>query len=420
MRVGKEKSRICRNCKKVGGAACCGPASTKATRLAKNKSHEGEIRSGLAALRNLGVAADAPAPALVPQLRTQLGKGRETDLAVIFSLGKIFDPAAVEALSEIDRQTTDKDLKKEIKRSRFKLAQKGLVSPQEKAADTKPPAIFERVSDVEASMSAVDGSGGRLIWITKPQPNHGLQVIQAMLHDREGLLRFGGMHVRRKELRKMADEIKQQHGISMISIPWEFADQIVYEGYERAKARGQSGLENFHEVRSMIATGKPKEQAHPIYRRLDADQAREGAWRELSRRLLDEPELRYWILTDDWVQGILPQLEEAQTSRLVLNPLQKEERFNAIVREAVKTLCSGENGQAFKRRMEDMALYFLETNRADAANLALAVALQVGEADPGLLDVSFLTGLVQKSFAFFISQEKTKKEEEQSSLIIKP
>jgi hypothetical protein len=228
------------------------------------------------------------------------------------------------------------------------------------------------------------------------------------------------MHVRRKELRKMADEIKQQHGISMISIPWEFADQIVYEGYERAKARGQSGLENFHEVRSIIATGKPKEQAHPIYRRLDVDQAREGAWRELSRRLLDEPELRYWILTDDWLQAILPQLEEAQTSRLVLNPLQKEERFNAIVREAVKTLCSGENGQAFKRRMEDMALYFLETNRADAARLALAVALQVGEADPGLLDISFLTGLVQKSFAFFMSHEKAKREEEQSSLIIKP
>ena len=388
--------------------------------MAKNKSHEDEIKAGLAVLRNLGVAVDAPGPALVSPLKIQLGKSREADLAVIFSLGKIFDPAAVEALGEIDRQTTDKDLKKEIKRSRFKLAQKGLVAPQEKAADTKPAAIFERVSDVEASMSAVDGGGGRLIWITKPQPNHGLQVIQAMLHDREGLLRFGGMQVRRKELRKMADEIKQQHGISMISIPWEFADQIVYEGYERAKARGQSGLENFHEVRSIIATGKPKEQAHPIYRRLDVDQAREGAWRELSRRLLDEPELRYWILTDDWLQAILPQLEEAQTSRLVLNPLQKEERFNAIVREAVKTLCSGENGQAFKRRMEDMALYFLETDRADAAKLALAVALQVGEADPGLLDVSFLTGLVQKSFAFFISQQKAKQEEEQSSLIIKP
>jgi hypothetical protein len=388
--------------------------------LAKNKSHEEEIKSGLATLRELSIAVDAAAPDLVSRLKMQLGKGRETDLAVIFSLGKIFDATAVEALGEIERQTRDKDLKKEIKRSRFKLAQKGLVAPQEETAQKKPVSLFESESEIEAYMSAVDGGGGRLIWIAKPQPSHGLQVIQAMLHDREGLLRFGGMHMRRKELRKMADEIKQQHAISMISVPWEFADQMIYEGYERAKARGQAGLEEFHEIRSIIATGKPKEETHPIYRKLDAEQAHDGAWRELSRRLLDEPELRYWILTDEWFQAFLPQLQEAQTSRLVLNPLQKEERFNAIARDAVKKLCSGENGQAFKRRMEDMSLYFFETNRAELAKLALAVALQVGEGDPGPLDISFLTGLVQKSFAFFVSQEKAKQEEEQSSLIIKP
>jgi hypothetical protein len=388
--------------------------------LAKNKSHEEEIKSGLATLRELNLAVDATTPDLVSRLKMQLGKGRETDLAVIFSLGKIFDATAVEALGEIERQTRDKDLKKEIKRSRFKLAQKGLVAPQEETAQKKPVSLFESESEIEAYMSAVDGGGGRLIWIAKPQPSHGLQVIQAMLHDREGLLRFGGMHMRRKELRKMADEIKQQHAISMISVPWEFADQMIYEGYERAKARGQAGLEEFHEIRSIIATGKPKEETHPIYRKLDSEQAHDGAWRELSRRLLDEPELRYWILTDEWFQAFLPQLQEAQTSRLVLNPLQKEERFNAIARDAVKKLCSGENGQAFKRRMEDMSLYFFETNRLDAAKLSLAVALQVGEGDPGPLDISFLTGLVQKSFAFFVSQEKVKEEEEQSSLIIKP
>ena len=77
--------------------------------------------------------------------------------------------------------------------------------------------------------------------------------------------------MRRKELRKMAEEIKQQHGVTMIPVPWEYADQIVYEGYEKAKERGQSGLENFHEMRSIIATGKPKETAHPIYEKLDAN-----------------------------------------------------------------------------------------------------------------------------------------------------
>ena len=388
--------------------------------MAKHKSYEDEIKSGLAALRQAGIDIDTSAPDRVPQLKSQFGKDHNTDLAVVFFLGRIFDPAAVEALNELDARMSDKEIKKEIKRARFKLAQKGLNVPQQETVERKPAPIFERSADVEAYMSAVDGGGGRLIWIAKTQPSHGLQVIQAMLHDREGLLRVGGMHARRKDLRRMADEIKEQHDVTMISIPWEFADQVLYEGYEKAKARGQTGLENFHEIRSVIGSGKPKEQIHPIYKKLDADQVREGAWRELSRRLLDEPELRYWILMDDWLQAMLAQLHEAQESRLVLNPIQKEERLAAIVREAVKTLCSGENGKAFKRRMEDTALYFFETDRADLAKLALAVALQVGEGDPGPLDVSFLTGLVQKSFAFFMSQEKAQKEEEQSSLIIKP
>jgi hypothetical protein len=388
--------------------------------LAKNKSHEEQIRKGLNRLREAGLAVDASVD-LVPRLKSHFGKEKEIDLAVAFALGRILDSTAVEALVEIERQTSDKEIRKEIRRSFFKLGQRGLTIPHEESGENNPAAaVFSRATDIEAYMSAVDGGGGRLVWIAKPEPNHGLQVIQAMLQDRDGLLRIGGMHLRRKELRKMAQDIREQHDVVMISIPWEFADQMIYQGYEKAKARGQSGLENFHELRSMIATAKPKEQLHPVYRKLDAAQVGDGGWREQSRRLLDEPELRYWILTDDWVQAFVAQLQEAQTSRLVLNPLQKEERFAAIVREAVKALCSGANGQAFKRRMEDMALYFAETNRTDLAKLSLAVALQVGEGDPGPLDVSFLTGLMQKSFAFFMSQEKAKVEEEQSSLIIKP
>jgi hypothetical protein len=217
----------------------------------------------------------------------------------------------------------------------------------------------------------------------------------------------------------MTQEIKAQHGATMIAIPFEFADHELYVGYERARARGQSGLEHFHELRSIIATGKPKEGRHPIYDNLDQNEVRAGAWRETSRTLLDEPELRYWILTDEWLKAFLAQLEEAQTSRLVLNPVQKEERFAAIVRDAVKELCSGENGKGFRRRMENMALYFFETGRASQARLSLDVALQVGEGDPGPLDVSFLTGLVQKSFAYLISQQRAKQAEERS-LIIKP
>jgi hypothetical protein len=72
-----------------------------------------------------------------------------------------------------------------------------------------------------------------------------------------------------------------------------------------------------------------------------------------------------------------------------------------------------------QRRMEDMAFYFVETGRGDLAKLALAVALQIKEGDPGPLDISFLTGLVQKSFAVYLSQQKNKAEAE-PSFIVKP
>jgi hypothetical protein len=392
--------------------------------LAKKDLHDERLEKGLAALASAGItpriAIDAPSAASIAQLKNTLGKSTEADIAAIFLLGKIAVQESLELIREIEKSATNKDIKKELKRALFKLTQKGIAIVDEAAVEKKPAALFERTVDIEAYMSAVDGGGGRLIWIAKAQPSHGLQVIQAMLHDREGLLRFGGMQMKRKELRAMADEIKQQHGVSMIAVPWEFADQIIYDGYEKAKARGQTGLENFHDVRSLIATGKPKPVTHPIYAKLGSVDLREGPWREQSRRLLDEPELRYWVVIDDWVKEFLAQIEDARTSPLVLNQVQKEQRLAAIVRDAVTALCAGDSGKAFKQRMEDTALYFAETNRIEQAKLSLAVAQQVGEGDPGPLDISFLTGLMQKSFAFFMSQQKAQKEEAESSLIIKP
>jgi hypothetical protein len=388
--------------------------------LASKKHPEEKIRIGLEQLRQLGIATENLSPSLIPRLRELLGQRRETDLAAIFCLGKILDIAAVELLNEIENGAADKELRKEARRSLFKLVQRGVPIPQK---DDHRPAgavpLFSHTPSVEAYMSPVDGGGGFLVWIAKPQPNHGLQVIQAMLHDRDGLRRIGGAQFRRKQLRKMIQEIKEQHGATMITIPSEYADHEIYQGYEKAKARGQTGLENFHELRSVIATGKPKEQPPPIYDKLNRNDVRDGPWREVSRRLLDEPELRYWVLTDEWLKAFLPQLQEAQTSRLVLNPAQKEERLAAIVRDAVRELCRGDNGKAFRHRMEIMALYFFETGRSDLAKLCLAVALQVGDGDPGPLDVSFLTGLVQKSFTFLLSQQRAEKEAA-PSLIIKP
>lgn len=387
--------------------------------MAKKDSHQEAVRRGIGQLRQWGIVTEELSSDAVALLNDHLGEGRETDLAIAFLLGRIADAGALEALTSLGKKVIDKEVRKEVRRSLFKLAQRGMSAPLEPGGNSGERRVFKLGPEIEAYLSSVDGAGGRLVWLARPQAGSGIQLLQGMVSDRAGLLRVGVAVVRRKELRRMAQDIKEKHRITMISIPWEYGDQILYSGFEKAKSLGASEIEQFSSLRAMFNPAKPKASAHPIYERLPLDSVRAGAWRELSRRLLEEPEFRLWLLDEDWILPYLEQLQQAQESRLVLNEFQKEERFAAIVRGAVQEIFSGEIGRLFQRRMEDMALYLLATKREEAAKLALAVALQLGEGSPGGLDISFLTGLVQKSLAFYLSQAKAKAAEE-PSLIIKP
>ncbi len=388
--------------------------------MAKKDARQEALRTGIERLRKSGIDTEKVSAATVASLIGHLGKDHETDLAVAFLLGRIADAASLDALLSLEQSASSKEIKRETRRSLFKLAQRGLSRPEPAPVDTPAPkAILKSGPEIEGYMSSVDGVGGRLVWLARPQAGSGLQLLQGMVSDRVGLARAGGSVLKRKELRHMAEEIKERHGVTIISIPWEYADQMLYEAYEKAKSSGQGEIEHFPSMRALFNPTKPKAALHPIYARLNADGARSEGWRERSRRLLDEEEFRYWILDDDWIKPYLDKIEQARGSRLVLNQLQQEERFAAIIRDAAREIFTGERGAIFGRRMEDMALYLLETKREEAAKLALAVALQLAEGELGILDISFLTGVVQKSVALHLSQAKEKAAEE-PSLIVKP
>lgn len=388
--------------------------------MSKKDLREEAIKKGLEELRHSGIETENLSAVSVGLLTAQLGRGRERDLAVVFLLGRIAEPAALEFLTSLEKRAADKEIRKEVRRSLFKLAQKGFTAPRpEPNEPTNPKPILKLGLQIEGYLSSVDGVGGRLVWLARPQAGSGLQLLQGMVSDREGLVQAGGALLRRKELRRMAEEIKKNHGVTMISIPWEYGDQILYEGFEKARALGRGGVEQFPSLRSVFNVSKPKPLSHPVYDCLSTDDVHSGAWRELSRRLLDEPEFRPWVLDEDWVKPYLEKVGAAQESRLVLNQVQKEERFASIVRDAVRELFSGEAGRLFQKRMEDMALYLYETKREEQAKLALALALQLKEENLGMLDISFFTGLVQKSLVFYLGQAKTKAAEE-TSLIVKP
>jgi hypothetical protein len=318
----------------------------------------------------------------------------------------------------MEQKARDKAVKREIRRALYKLGQKGLAVPEPKISDDKRPA-FQLGPEIEAYMSSTDAAGNRLVWLVKPHPGGGLQVLQGMFNDREGLVHANAGVTRRKELKKMSEEMKQSQGFTMIPVPWAYADQALYEAFEQAKAGGRADVGQFPAMRQAFNAAKPSASDHPIYARLNLEDIRSGVWRNLSGKLFEEREFESWILEKDWIEPYLEKIEEARGSRLVLNKVQQEERVAGIVRDAVREIFSGDKGKAFRRRMEDMALYLIETKREQEAKLALSVALAVADGDLGGLGVSFLNGLVQRSIGFYVSEAKAEAAEE-PSLIVKP
>jgi hypothetical protein len=387
--------------------------------MAKKDAWEETLKKGTARLREWGVDTDNVAPAAVASLAAHLGKSRDTDLAVAFLLGRVADATAVAALTELERTTASKDIKREARRSLFKLEQRGLAVPRNETAAAPGRIALNLGPEIDGYLCLIDGAGDRLVWLVRPQAGGGLLLLQGMISDRAGLVRAGGAALSRKELRAKMREIKDDRGIVMTPAPWEYVDLVLYEAYEKAKSLGQGATEQFSTMRAAFNPMKPKTAPHPIYNRLSPDGARSEDWRVRSRRLLDELEFRFWILDEDWMNPYLGRIEEAERSRLVLNEIQKEERFSAIVRDAAREIFAGESGAIFRRRMEDMALCLLEGRRKEQAELSFAVARQLAAGEIGVLDISFLTGLVQKSIAYYLSQAK-EKAAAAPSLIVKP
>ena len=385
--------------------------------MAKKEAREAALKRGLEDLQQAGFDRTAPAATSIEPLTRRLGENAAVDLAVAFLLGRVADPAAVDALIKIERGATAKDLKREARRSLFKLEQRGLPIPREDASGGQRPAVGS-ISEIEGYLSVIDGAGDRLVWLLRPHAGGGLQLLQGVVSDRSGLLRSDGGVVKRKDLRAQAEEIQKNGGLPMALVPWEYADGILYDAYEKAKAAGQKTAQ-FSSMRAAFNATKPREVEHPVYSRLAKESAQTEDWRSQSRRLLDEPAFRFWLVDEDWMKPYLDRIGQAQESRLVLNDAQKEERLAAIVRDAAREIFSGESGAIFRRRLEDASWCLAEAGRRESALLAFAVALQLAEGETGMLDIAFLTGLVQKSIAYYLAQAKQKAKEE-PSLIVKP
>ncbi|MDX2166394.1 MAG: hypothetical protein SF182_05000 [Deltaproteobacteria bacterium] len=378
------------------------------------KPHPDELQAaGEQRLAEWGVATDASVAALIALLH----RDASADVAIAHRLGAIASAESAAALATLERETTDTQLRREVKRARYRLQQRG-VEVAAPAAPTAPAPIL--ATPIEGYLSPLDGRGDQLVWLVKPQPSGALHFF-AVLNDPDGLREVALHAVTRKALKALRGELERRHEVRLVAVDWHYADFLVRRAFDWARARDARMDGDYPALRAQFSRQPaPSERPGTNLPAIDNAATDDAAALAASAEMLGEPEMRTWFRPLEELQPSLEEMSSVRESPLVLNEMQQQERFESIIQRAVDELFGGAQRDSWSRRFAEQAVYFAATRRPARAAQALAAsaALQRGVAAH---EVPVCAQIVRASLAMYFQMAMQREQErQQSSLVMTP
>jgi hypothetical protein len=375
--------------------------------------------------------------ALLQQIKADMANGK-TDEEIFQSLLPLLekDPQTTGRLAESmvtipDRLTgallrrmfevtRDKKIRKIIKRSLYRLKSKG-IAVEKMSSDQERSILRPLQADLkEGFASGVDFLGYRLLWLVIPHPGRGLTVMHGVVSDREGIVDFSQEEMTRKEFRSFYEEVQEKNQFPTVEMEPSYVAFLFAQAYRLNLDRKATPSQDYLRAKGEIERIK-KDYAKPlIYLYLQAGDFAEDdrLWRR-GGDLLKADLFSGWRVEEEQIRPYADEVWEAEQSKIVLHPAQKEVRFQAIYQKALTGLFSGERKFLYQRRMEEMAYVLLKLGREEEAKVSLAVAMNLEKPLHPIQPDPFLFQLVIKSI-FSLLKEAYDKKSKDISLIVKP
>ncbi len=377
-------------------------------------NREAQLSRGEDLLKAWAVDANAD----VVTLRNTVGRDPAADLAIAARLGRRPEPTSVDALLALESSSTDKLVRKEVRRSLYRLEQRGLSIPQ--PAPAEPPRVAP-APVLEGYVSAVDGNGDQIVWLVKPRPG-GVAHVFAVVNHTHGLREVELTPTTRKALREIERELLQKHELRFVKADWRHCDHLMDRAFRWATQHGQPISGDYPGIRAQLLKEPAAELPPLIFRYVDPEAVRGDAQLlQDSPRLLEEKEFRTWFFDTEALQPYIDETRQIRDSPLVLNQVQQQERFRVLGERAVEELFGGERRLGWVYRLQEMAYFLHATRRAEPAKQALAVALALESSTRGGRDIPFCEQLARSSLAAHLQVEEEREQEQaRSSLVVTP
>ena len=356
----------------------------------------------------------------LPLLTKLAGKNEELDLIIAESLAYLTTPGSANLLFQMLAEIQNRPLKKAIKRSIYRLKEKGIVvadrgAEESRASILRPPA---RVS--EGYLSSIDHLGDRVVWLTQPRLTKGLYFFQVIINDTKGIKDFHGTEITKRMYREYLTGFKEESPMPIVEAEPSYCQFLIQEGYTIATQRGYPAPAGYLKWKDIV--GKPSDEVQRplIYSCYEEETIRaDESLLTSSGTLFELPEFSSWIIGAEETKKYTEKINEANESKLVLTPIQKQERISQIYNDAAEELFNEERRLLYKRRLEDAAYIIYKLGREEEAKICLAAALALKNENITSSHHPFLLELVKKSLSSAIWEEE-QKARENPSFIVKP
>ena len=349
-----------------------------------------------------------------------LGKDPKFDGHLADSLTTLSDAKTARILQRMLKTSKEKKVQKMIKRSLYRLKSKGISieeTPFNKEASILRPV---QVEPPKGMGGGFDSLGQRFLVLVIPHSGRGGTVMEGVISDTLGLVNFSGEEMTRKGVRIFLEEIKKNSPFPLVEMEASYVGFLFAQAYRSTLERKEIVPQGYLRLKGEIEDVKKEYERPLIYSYLPSDEVA-GEDRPLGRGgdLLKGDLFSGWRIEEDLIRRYADEIREAEESKIVLHPTQKEARFQGIYQKALSELFSGERRFLYKRRLEEMAYLLFKLGKEEEARLSLAVALDLEKPLNLIQPDPFLLQLIVKSI-FTLLAEANEKRAKEPSLSVKP
>ena len=299
-------------------------------------------------------------------------------------------------LMDILSDSPPKVLQKAIKKALHRLKSRSVVFNDNQAP--RQVVLGGAVSRLERCLASfIDGSGDRMILMVRTRPGGGYQIAYLVLNYGTGIRFAKALQVSRRELPELLESVQAQ--APLIDLTPAHCQRQIALVQQMNLATRTPVPEEFFTLRDLIGEPETMPETGAIYEALSPQELEMArAQGDHAADLLELPELAGWTLPESVVQTYADALAEIDESKIVVSEAMQRERVDRVFEDAMQEVLGEESRAIMRLRLEEMAYYFLQTDRRLEALWALAAAESLLDDNPDRLRLNpFAGALLERS-----------------------